>query len=98
MKSTHNDDGDITTTGTQVGDDFDQMQELLREKDQVIEGLAKEKTYYLRKLEQLGKSGGQARQTEELALKVEQAKQTIASQKELIGRQTAYLAEMEERV
>lgn len=41
-----------TTTG---GDEFEQLNDMLKEKDHVIEMLSKEKNYYLRKTELLGK-------------------------------------------
>ena len=53
---TANDDGEITTTGTVFGDEYEsQLNEILREKDHIIELLTKEKNYYVKKTELLAK-------------------------------------------
>ena len=53
------DEGEITTTGTQMGDEFEQLQEILREKDQMIDMLTKEKNYYYKKTEMIQKQMSQ---------------------------------------
>jgi hypothetical protein len=53
------DDGEITTTQTQNGDELEQMQEMLREKDSVIDMLSKEKNYYVKKTDLLAKQFAQ---------------------------------------
>ena len=45
---------ELTTSGTAVGDE--ELTEILREKDQIIDMLTKEKNYYQKKPESLSKS------------------------------------------
>ncbi len=53
---TGNDDGEITTTGTVLGDEYEsQLNEIVKEKDHIIELLTKEKNYYAKKTELMGK-------------------------------------------
>lgn len=44
-------DAEAATTITQMGDDNYQLHEIMREKDQIIDMLAKEKNYYVKRCE-----------------------------------------------
>ncbi len=48
-------EAEVATTITHQGEDNYQLQEIMREKDQIIDMLQKEKNYYIRRCEQISK-------------------------------------------
>jgi uncharacterized protein YqgV (UPF0045/DUF77 family) len=51
-------DGDITASGTICGEEVEELQEILKEKDQIIDMLTKEKNYYVKKVDHISKLPG----------------------------------------
>lgn len=59
LKSTSaQEDGDITASGTICGEEVEELQEILKEKDQIIDMLTKEKNYYAKKVDHISKQSG----------------------------------------